>query len=126
MPADRKEESELLESIEIRFHTMGADIVFLVTGGAAHIGAIATAYMSDDATQVIDTKVLVLPCHREGELAAELAEMAFHALHRTVAVLVGIHLNQPSKQDIERIMNNAKNTMKQILEQAQRSGSSLI
>ncbi|WEK56018.1 MAG: hypothetical protein P0Y55_08210 [Candidatus Cohnella colombiensis] len=94
---------------------MGHDIVFLVTGGTAHIGSIATAYVGGDGG--VYTDVLTLPGHREGELAVDLAKMAAHSLGRTVAVLVGIHLEQPSRQDIEDIVAEAKRKMKDRLEQ---------
>jgi hypothetical protein len=75
------------ESIQIRSLAMGLDVVFLVTGGTAHIGATATAFTSND--RVVCTDILSLPGHREGELAAELAMMASRRLGRTVAVLAG-------------------------------------
>ncbi|MEX2415556.1 MAG: hypothetical protein WD424_05380 [Paenibacillaceae bacterium] len=103
------------EKIEIRSHSMGLDIVFMVTGGTAHIGAMATAYVTEDRT--VRTEVLSLPGHREGELAAELAQMASLALERTVAVLVGIHLHQPTKQDIETIVVEANRQMRHVLDQ---------
>jgi hypothetical protein len=100
--------------ISIRTYHMGQDLVFIVTGGTAHIGAMATAYMSDD--QTVHTDALIMPGHREGELAVELARMASYGLKRTVAVLVGIHLDQPTKQEIEDIVIDAIRTMSQYLD----------
>lgn len=108
-------ESESSETIQVRMFSMGQDVVFLITGGTAHIGATATAYVSED--RVIRVDVLSLPGHREGELAAELAKMASLELERTVAVLAGIHLDQPSKQDIEDIVMEANRKMRQVLDQ---------
>jgi hypothetical protein len=101
--------------IHIHTYHMGQDLVFLVTGGTSHIGAMATAYMSDD--QIVHSDVLIVPGHREGELAVELARMACCVLKRTVAVLVGIHLDQPTKQEIEDIVIEAIRTMAQFLDQ---------
>lgn len=102
-------------AIEIQILTMGMDVVFMVTGGTAHIGAAATAYVTEDRD--VRTDVLSLPGHREGELAAELAKTAALALDRTVAVLAGIHLDQPCKQDIEDIVAEARWKMRQVLDQ---------
>lgn len=113
--SDQKNVSKRSETIEIRSLTMGLDVVFMVTGGTAHLGAAATAYVTED--QNVRTDVLSLPGHLEGNLAAELAKMAVLALERTVAVLVGIHLDQPSKQDIENIVEEAKRKMRQVLDQ---------
>jgi hypothetical protein len=102
------------KTVEIRILFMGEDVVFLITGGRAHFGAVATAYVTGGTVARVD--VLSLPCHKEGELAAELGEKASLALGRTVAVLVGIHLDHPSRQDIKDIVAEAKRKMKQILD----------
>lgn len=95
--------------IEIRTCGMGRDLVFLITGGTAHIGAAATAYIAADATVCADA--ISLPGHRERELAIELALMAAAALKRTVAVLVGIHLDRPSRQEIDEAVEEARRRM---------------
>lgn len=99
--------------IEIRSFTMGQDVVFLVTGGTAHIGAAATAYVADDGS--VQVEIISLPGHREGELAAELAKTACGVLNRTVAVLAGIHVDQPSRQDIQEIVAETKREMNEAL-----------
>ncbi|MEX1029480.1 MAG: hypothetical protein WDZ91_05465 [Paenibacillaceae bacterium] len=101
--------------VAIRALMMGQDVVFMVTGGRAHIGASATAYITEDRT--VHTDVLSISGHREGELAIELAMTAALTLGRTVAVLVGIHLDQPSKLDIEQIVAEARRKMRLVLDQ---------
>lgn len=76
---------------------------------------VATAYVSDE--RIVSTTALSLPGHREEELAIELAKMAAHVLNCTVAVLVGIHLDQPSLQDIISIVAEAITKMRQLLDQ---------
>lgn len=102
--------------VEIRAYEMGKDVVFLVTGGTAHIGAMATAWVSSE-TPPVHSYSLALPGHREGVLAVELAEMASLSLNRTVAVLAGIHLESPTKQEIEAIVEQARSRMKETLQQ---------
>ena len=105
---------ESMSNVTIRAIDMGQDVVFLVTGGAAHIGAAATAmYHPEERTVRVDT--LALPGHREGELAAELAEMAARSLECTVAVLAGIHLHQPTRQEIEAVVAEARRQMRQLV-----------
>jgi len=99
--------------IKIRTYDMGHDRVFLVTGGTAHIGATATAYPASDGTICADA--IALPGHRERELALELAAMAAAALGRAVAVLVGIHLDRPSQQEIAEVVEEARQNMREIL-----------
>lgn len=102
-----------LGAIQIRSAEMGEDLVLLVTGGKAHIGAAATAYFTGERELRIQAGVL--PGHREGELAAELAELAARTCNRTVTVVAGIHLDHPSRQDIMDIVEEARRAMKQYL-----------
>ncbi|WP_166244428.1 hypothetical protein [Paenibacillus turpanensis] len=95
--------------ISIQAVIMGKDVLFSVTGGEAHIGAAATAFYSEEGT--VHSDVLILPGHREGELAVELARMAALALSCTVVVVAGIHLHQPTKQDIEEVVAETKREM---------------
>lgn len=102
-----------MATIDIRSDRMGQDVVFLVTGGTAHIGAVATAYVSEARTVRMD--VIALPGHREGDLAVELATLAAESLNRTVAVLVGIHLERPTKQEIYAVVAQARSKMTEML-----------
>ncbi|WP_342592611.1 hypothetical protein [Cohnella thailandensis] len=97
------------KSVEIRVGSMGQDLVFLVTGGSAHLGAAAIAGASGEGRDAVLS--LKLPGHREEELASELATLASRSLGRTVAVLAGIHLDRPSRQDIEDIVAEARREM---------------
>lgn len=110
--SDRGLKKQWAHEVEICFFQMGADTVFMLTGGEAHIGAAATAYYERGA---IRTKTIALPGHLEEELALELAVMGAQALKCTVAVVAGIHYDQPTKRDIEDIVTQAKWKMKQIL-----------
>lgn len=87
--------------IEVRTLRMGKDYVFLITGGAAHIGAAATAYIGTDGVQVTTS---VLPHHREDELAAQWAGQAAQTLDAAVTVVAGIHIDNATKEDIQRIL----------------------
>ncbi|MFB9275162.1 hypothetical protein [Cohnella cellulosilytica] len=114
MTSGRTKEKQA-QKVEIRHYSMGKDVVFFVTGGAAHIGAAATARWSNGEEETVHVDVLTLPGHREDRLAAELAAAAASALRRTVAVLAGIHLDRPSREDIEGIVREARLRMKQVL-----------
>jgi len=101
--------------IEIRAYKMGNDKVFLVTGGTAHIGATATACVASDGKVCVDA--ISLPGHRERELAEELAAMAAAKLGCAVAVLMGIHMEKPSKQEIAEVVEETRGKMRRMLEQ---------
>jgi gallate decarboxylase subunit D len=100
--------------VEIRVFPMGEDKVFMVTGGTAHVGAVSMAYAPDGGTERIDS--LVLQGHREEPLAAELAELALKTLGRKAVVLAGIHLEKPTRDEIEAIVLEAKEEMTRLLQ----------
>ncbi|PDO10040.1 MAG: hypothetical protein BLM47_09540 [Candidatus Reconcilbacillus cellulovorans] len=86
--------------IRVRRMRMGDDRVYLVVGGDAHIGAVATAYWDGAAVKV---KKTVLPGHREGPLAEMFAERVARRFRCTVTVMMGIHVDGASRDDIRRI-----------------------
>lgn len=89
-------------NIQINAYPMGNDFTFLITGGVAHIGAVATAYWENDNIQV---NVIELPHHKEGELAKECAILASRLLECTVAVSMGIHIDNATKEQITEIVD---------------------
>ncbi|MFV9510269.1 hypothetical protein [Tepidibacillus sp. LV47] len=100
--------------IQIRHDFMGDDLVILVTGGVAHIGAVATAYIDNDQVHV---EVTELPHHKEGELAKEFAELLARSLHRSVSVLMGIHIDNATKKDIQQIVDYVQKAIKETIKE---------
>lgn len=108
--------------LTLRGLSMGEDAVFLLTGGAAHVGAVAAASVAagepegrrQGEAQLLHT--YALPGHREGPLAADLAAMAASSLGCTVVVLAGIHLDRPTREEIEDVVRASKQAMRELLE----------
>jgi len=100
------------KNIQIKMTNVGDDTVFFVTGGKAHIGGIAIAYAQNEAH---GQHIFQIPGHQEAELAAQLATTACLSLGHTVVVLVGIHLHEPTKEQINEIVNEAKEAMDDVL-----------
>lgn len=94
--------------IKVRPVPMGRDYVFLLGGGDVHVGAAATAYLEHGEVCVA---VHAVPAHREGELAAELARKAAIRLGTTVTVVAGMHVDHASKEDIIRMVEDARRLM---------------
>lgn len=95
-------------NIQIKDISMGRDIAFVITGGVAHIGAVAIAYLQDGQVEV---NTVELPHHKEGELAKECAIQATTALKCTTTVSIGIHIDNANKEDIESIIKFVRNEM---------------
>jgi|GEM_PF-816738 hypothetical protein len=95
-------------AIRLRTFPMGKDIAFLITGGQAHIGAVALAYPTGEG---VEAAVYALPGHREGEIAEELARRAAEALGCTVVVAMGIHVEGATKEEINAIVRTVHRLM---------------
>jgi len=89
--------------LELRFQ--GRDILLLVTGGEAHVGAVA---VWDSREKDGPATVTELPGHREGPLAVECSEILGRALGRTVAAVVGIHQDNATREEIAAIGANVR------------------
>jgi hypothetical protein len=98
--------------IRIRLRTVpvGTDLAVLITGGREHIGAVATAYREGDRVKV---ETHVLPGHREGDLAAEMARLAALSLKCTVTVAMGIHQDEATREEIDEIVRTVRRLMEE-------------
>lgn len=97
-----------LKSIRLEVFKAGKDKVFLITGGKAHIGAVATFYVDHD--RVSGTTVHI-PGHKEQELCERLARKAALQLKVTVTVIMGIHFDSVTRMQIDEIVLTAERLM---------------
>lgn len=90
----------------------GSDLLILLTGGRAHIGAIAMATPAGLAG--------VTECkgHREGALAAELAVRIACQLGSRVAIACGIHYDNITAGEIENALELARQLAGKLLANA--------
>jgi len=91
--------------VTLEFKIQGRDILLLVTGGEAHVGAVAVWDSREKEGQAAATE---LPGHREGPLAVECAEILGRASGRTVAAVVGIHQDNATPEEIAAIVANVR------------------
>ena len=89
-------------ALNLQIVPMGRDIQILITGGSAHIGAVAVASGSSPQTAVHE-----ISQHREGELAQKIACRLARALHVTVGVSAGIHFNDITREEIVAVLELA-------------------
>jgi gallate decarboxylase subunit D len=105
-------------NISLRVFRQGRDLQVLCGGGASHIGAVALAapggghaphpdapYQADQTAQPgqVETRLLVLPGHREDALAQRMAQSLAEALHCAVCVSTGIHYDNITRAEIQQI-----------------------
>ncbi len=102
-------------AVNIRIMRQGRDFVALITGGTAHVGAIAVCHgRGGRAHSQPGEGVVQLPNHREGPLASEAAETLALATGRTCAAVVGIHQDDATPDEIHDIVTHVRQGLQQL------------
>ncbi len=89
--------------LELEAKTVGDDVLVLITGGKAHIGAVAVGGFAKRSY----VSVITVPGHKDDCIATDAASRIVNRLKCPCAVLVGIHLIDPSKDQIKSIVQDA-------------------
>lgn len=99
-----------LDSFEI-----GDDLLLTLTGGnKPHIGAIALAI---PYKQTSSASLLSVYGHKDGEIAKPIAEKVSKKLHKNVVVIVGIHLDNATENDIKNFIDNSYSEVDKFLDE---------
>ncbi|MBO4300437.1 MAG: hypothetical protein J5861_02425 [Desulfovibrio sp.] len=85
--------------IQMRILYLGQDLVVLISGGEAHLGAAAMGIVGHSVT----TGLLLVPGHREDVLAQETADRMSKVLGFNVIVAAGIHYDNITPEEIRQI-----------------------
>ena len=91
-------------ALQCELRRVGRDLVCTLTGGAAHVGATALAQWRDDRVQ---TQMIEVEGHREGELALHTAHRLAMAARSNVTCVAGIHFDELSPLEIEAVVQSA-------------------
>ncbi len=85
----------------------GKDFVIVIGGGEKHIGAVGISFPTESiitGDTTITTSVITLPSHKEDVVVKMFSEKVSKALNIKVVVVAGIHFDNISKNDIEKIL----------------------
>lgn len=104
-------------AIRLELRPQGRDWLLLITGGEAHVGAVALA-----APPPAETRLAVLPPHKEGPLARECAEAVAAAAGASCAAVAGIHQDNATPAEIAAITANVRSALQTIIDRAFGSG----
>lgn len=91
--------------VKLELRSQGRDLLLVITGGQAHVGAVA---VWDAGNPADGATVCELPDHREGQLAGECAAAVGRASGRTTAVVAGIHQDNATPEEIAAIVANVR------------------
>jgi hypothetical protein len=95
-------------AVELVLHRQGRDLVLTVSGGVAHVGAVAVDSPAGGTRGESFRTLDVVPGHKEGELAARAAARLAEVTGRTVVAVVGIHQDAATGAEIAEIVANVE------------------
>lgn len=98
-------------AVRLELVAQGRDLLLLISGGEAHVGAVAVARPAGDGGAA---GAVVIPPHKEGPLAAECAALLAEAAGCTCAAAAGIHQDQATQAEIAAICANARAAARQL------------
>ncbi len=86
---------------------MGDDLVYMLGGGErSHIGSVV---MKIPQKEVM---IMKLEGHYDQEVLIPIAEAAAQKYHKKTVALGGVHIENASKDDIEKLVSNCKELIK--------------
>jgi len=85
---------------------VGEDYLLTLTGGEEHVGAVAVG-LFDEKSQRASSSVITMLGHREEYLALDGARQVSRATRKTSVLVVGIHQDNISPEEIRDIVSAA-------------------
>lgn len=107
--------------ITLEVKKLGEDYLLTLTGGEEHAGAVAVG-LFDEKSRRASSSVLTLPGHREEQLALESAKRVSKATEKTTIVVVGIHVDNISLEEIKEIVSTAEEMVGKFIASCEKSG----
>jgi len=103
------------DAVELICIPAGQDFIVYICGGKAHIGAVGVGYCYDREKKKANSSVIAIGGHREDELVKKASHTLAKELGLTVSVIAGIHYDQLSESEIERVMFNVNKLIEDLV-----------
>jgi hypothetical protein len=100
--------------VNVTVNSMGSDLVVRIYNQDAHIGAVAIGdydYKHERASVSVITRL----GHKDDALAGEAAYLLCKSTRRPVCVIAGVHLDNITREEIDKIMANTKIAISEII-----------
>ncbi|HMK47950.1 MAG TPA: hypothetical protein VK436_15120 [Methanocella sp.] len=88
-------------SLKLDAKRLGGDLLVVITGGAAHIGAVGAG---TNCNNMASSSVITLPGHRDDRIAKDAAERISRKTGSNCVVVVGIHYDRITDQEIKELI----------------------
>lgn len=107
---------------EIRLYAVrcGQDLTVTMTGGtAAHVGAVtvASGRLPDGSLPKYSAtaSTIVLPDHKDDAVSKQTAVRLADAIHATVSVSAGIHIDNATQEELKLLQQNCNDACEQLI-----------
>lgn len=111
----------------ILVRTKNGLIAVLLGGEKTHVGAVAVSIPSlatnHREKEIITTSVFTLPGHMDDKVAVPSAEKIARASAQPVVLVCGIHIDQATKMDIDRLLLNCERIVERAVDACTRTYS---
>ena len=100
--------------VNLTVNSMGSDLVVRIYNQNAHIGAVAIGdydYEHERASVSVITRL----GHKDDALAGEAAYLLSKSMRRPVCVLAGVHLDDITGEEIDKILANTRIAVSEIV-----------
>jgi hypothetical protein len=100
--------------VNVTVSSMGSDLVVRIYNENAHVGAVAVGdydYEEESASVSVITRL----GHKDDALAGEAAYLLSKSTRRPVCVIAGVHLDDITRAEIDRILANSKLAVNEII-----------
>jgi gallate decarboxylase subunit D len=100
-------EGEGRTQLVLRYEPMGQDLALKISGANEHVGAVALGEYDPESRRAY-AQTLSARGHRDDVIARELALSVSRALMRRVVVFGGVHLDNITRDEQQKIIDNAR------------------
>jgi hypothetical protein len=102
--------------LQLQIHQIGRDLLLILTGGSAHIGAVALGQSYGNGTAKSNASVIGAFGHKEDQLSGEIARYVSKKTGQRCSVVAGIHFDNLSRTDILMIQSAVQEMVEQALQ----------
>jgi len=100
--------------VNVTVNSMGSDLVVRIYNQNAHIGAVAIGDY-DHEHERASVSVITRLGHKDDALAGEAAYLLSKSIRRPVCVIAGVHLDNITREEIDKILANTKIAISEII-----------
>ena len=104
--------------VDFRANYLGDDLVVFIYNENAHIGAVAVGEYDHKEARA-SVSVITRLGHKDDAVAQKAAYLLSKATKKTTCVVAGIHLEGITKDEIDKILDNAERVVEEFLLTAQ-------